>query len=243
MYPVYHYKLPNKVDGAEGESDITDLWRQEFSSRFNCIEDSVCNEHLAGGTWPSEPVSVEEVALLGCRLASNKAKGLDDIPAEVFKFASYKLCRLMALLFSLMFKYRYIPKELMKVVLIPIIKNKTLNPGISANYRPIAIPTSASKLLELIISERTNPYLETTNSQFGFKSHHGTDMAIFSFKETTKHYVKSGTPVFMCFLDASKAFDRLNHSKLFTILISRGVPRYIVQLLSYWYGTQEYVVK
>ena len=42
----------------------------------------------------------------------------------------------------------------------------------------------------------------------------------------------------MCFLEASMAFDRVKHSVLFNKLTRRGVPGYIVKLLSYWYAKQ-----
>ena len=72
----------------------------------------------------------------------------------------------------------------MKVLLVPMIKNKTLISSDSRNYRPIALPTAASKLFELILQNRMSPYMYTSDAQFGFKASHGTDMAIFSFKES-----------------------------------------------------------
>ena len=44
--------------------------------------------------------------------------------------------------------------------------------------------------------------------------------------------------MFLGFLDASKTFDRLRHSKLFYKLIDRKVPGYIVRIMIYWYTSQ-----
>ena len=41
----------------------------------------------------------------------------------------------------------------------------------------------------------------------------------------------------------TKAFNRVNHSKLFTILIDRKVPTYLVRLLYFWYSEQLVCVK
>ena len=51
------------------------------------------------------------------------------------------------------------------------------------------------------------------------------------------------SPVYICYLDASKAFDRINHCQLFTKLISRGVPTIAVRLLCNWYCTQIFRVQ
>ena len=44
--------------------------------------------------------------------------------------------------------------------------------------------------------------------------------------------------MFMCFLDAAKAFDRINHGKHFIKLQERGVPTYLIRILHYWYSRQ-----
>ena len=49
--------------------------------------------------------------------------------------------------------------------------------------------------------------------------------------------------MFMGFLDASKAFDRLKHSLLFQKLIDRKVPGYITRIMIYWYASQTMYVR
>ena len=47
----------------------------------------------------------------------------------------------------------------------------------------------------------------------------------------------------MASLDASKAFDRVNHVKLFHKLVDRGLPGGIVKILVNWYGKTFSIVK
>ena len=42
----------------------------------------------------------------------------------------------------------------------------------------------------------------------------------------------------MVHMDASKAFDRMNHYVLFDKLLKRGVPLYVVRILIFWYTSQ-----
>jgi hypothetical protein len=75
------------------------------------------------------------------------------------------------------------------------------------NYRPIALASVISKVLEHVLLSRANSFIVTTDYQFGFKSGLSTDMCLFAFKEVINFYISQGSPVFVCFLDASKAFD------------------------------------
>ena len=80
-----------------------------------------------------------------------------------------------------------------------------------SNYRPIAIATITSKLLESVLLLKCSDYLTTCDNQFGFKASHGTDMCIYTLKEFIDYYKCRGTTVYVTFLNASKAFDRLNY--------------------------------
>ena len=61
--------------------------------------------------------------------------------------------------------------------------------------------------------------------------------------EFIDYYKKKNTTVFVTFLDASKAFDRVNYWMLFSKLIDKNVPLFIVELLVFWYTKQEMKVR
>ena len=63
---------------------------------------------------------------------------------------------------------------------------------------------------------------------------------MWTLKNIIQYYTSKGSVVYLCFLDASKA---VNYWKLFNKLLVRGTPGYIVNLLMYWYTSQEITVK
>ena len=97
----------------------------------------------------------------------------------------------------------------MKTAIVPIIKNKTGDTSDKNSYRPIALVTACSELCILSIIEN---YINCTHDhQFGFKKQHTTDMCIYTVKSVIKYDTRQNSPVYTCFLDASKAFDRISH--------------------------------
>ena len=78
-------------------------------------------------------------------------------------------------------------------------------------------------------------YLCTSANQFGFKKAPGTELCIYKLREYIELLRKRSTTVFVTFLDASKAFDRLDHWLLFKKI---KVPLFIVRLLIVWYSLQ-----
>ena len=106
------------------------------------------------------------------------------------------------------------------------------------NYRPITLSSSTSEEFQHIILLRPEEYLWTTDNQFGFTSGHSTDLCIYALSELIEYFKSRSTSVYVAFLDASKAFDRMSHWSLFGKLIDRNVAMYLIKILCYWYQHQ-----
>ena len=110
------------------------------------------------------------------------------------------------------------------------------------NYRAIAIASLLSKVLERIILSRYESYFTSSALQFGFKKGHSTTLCTGLINNIVSRYIRKGSKVYGCFLDASKAFDLVDHGILFDILHSHGLPTPILRFLLSWYSSQQMCV-
>ena len=90
-----------------------------------------------------------------------------------------------------------LPDSMLTVTLVPVIKDKAGKVGGLDNYRPIALASVLSKVLEIIVLDRLCSYLCTSYNQFGFKAKHGTELCIYALKEMVEtHTVEDRIPLF-----------------------------------------------
>ena len=83
--------------------------------------------------------------------------------------------------------------------------------------------------------------MSTDSLQFGFKDKVGCVDAIFTLKSTIKYFAERGSSVFVASLDISKAFDSVNHFKLYSSLLRVGIPVMIIDVLCDWYSKLSYL--
>ena len=79
--------------------------------------------------------------------------------------------------------------------------------------------------------EEQSDSLFTDLLQFGFKKKYSTVMCISMLLETIGYYNENGAGCYLLLLDASKAFDRVEYVKLFTVLRDRKMCPIVLRLL------------
>ena len=137
---------------------------------------------------PEMVVSTNCVSQIVDNLECGKSAGPDGICAEYLKFSNDKISILLALCFTVCLSHGYLPTALIETTIVPIVKNKSGNLSDSNNYRPIALATIVSKILESVILIECGEYLTSSDNQFGFKSCHSTDLCIYALKEFIEYY-------------------------------------------------------
>ncbi len=126
--------------------------------------------------------------------------------------------------------------------MIPIPKVKCLI-CTSDNFRAITLSSILGKLFDLIILDKEQEALFASDLQFGFKAGVSSTQCTNVFKETVNHYNFNKSNVFVLFLDATKAFNRVRYCKLFKELIKRNVSPVVLRLLLDMYTSQTLRVK
>ena len=175
-------KLADTVCGATGDVLIASMWNDHYSRLFNCV---ACNTHKSDVLDAINIVSGEcdmfnhnDVMSAVASLCVNKACGMVSLSAEHILCASPEIHSLLAICFNDFIVHDFLPSSLTDSVIITIVKDKCKNISDIDNYIHIALLLVLSKVFELILLGKLNTYFCTTDYQFGFKSHHSTDLCI-----------------------------------------------------------------
>ena len=99
------------------------------------------------------------------------------------------------------------------------------------------------KVFDIIILDSQSKSLGTDVLQFRFKKSSSTVICTSLMLETIDYYVENNTDCYLLLLDASKAFDRVENVKLFTILRDRKLCSIVLRLLMNMYVNQTIQVR
>ena len=179
-------------------------------------------------TQPEPDILECEVKWALGSITTNKASGGDGIPTELFQILKDDAMKVLHSMCQQIWKTQQWPQDWKRSVFIPIPKKG--NAKECSNYCTISLISHASKGMLKILQARLQQYMnrELPDSQTGFRKVRGTRDQIANICwviEKAREFQKN-----ICFIDYAKAFDYVDHNKLWKILQEMGIPDHLTCL-------------
>ena len=175
-------------------------------------------------------------------ITTNKARGGDGIPVELFQILKDNTVKVLHSCQQI-WKTQQWPQNWKRSVFIPITKKG--NAKEYSNYHTITLISHANNVMLNILQARLQQYVnrELPDVQAGFRIGRGTRDQIANIRwivERTREFQKN---IYFCFIDYAKAFDCVDHNKLWKILKEIGISERLTCLLRNLYAGQEATVR
>ena len=151
-------------------------------------------------------------------ISNRKSAGCDGIPIEHLKAGEEEAVKVMTGLCNCIWKRKEWPTDWKKSVYVPIYKKRDKQE--CRNDRTIALISHASKVLLRIIQRRLEVFLipELPIEQAGFRRGRGTHDHIANLRWMMEKAREHQRDLYMCLIDYNKAFDCVDHERLWVIL-------------------------
>ena len=154
------------------------------------------------------------------------------------KYASEELSATLYIMYNSIFDRGDWPSKWAEGIISPVHKKASIN--IADNYRKITVMPTLGKVLESILNSRLvyrNIVLKLDDPyQFGFKKDSRTTDNVFILHSLIYRQRFKSKPLYVCFVDFTKAFDYVNRSALYYKLIHRGIQGKLLNLICDMYN-------
>ena len=244
-------KNSTTIDGKVGDKNIAN----HFSAIYEGLYNSVISDDALGVLLDeiNENISEEDLQDVDKITSSvikdsidNLKMGKSDVQydwkSEAFIHGIDALASPLAFLFKSFLIHGHISTFILLCALVPIVKDTHGEKRSSSNYRAIAISSIIMKIFDHILLKLFGDKLAPSCYQFGFMKNCSTTMCSFVVTETINYFTNRKTPIYLCLLDLTKAFDQVEFSTLFRKLWGR-LPSIILRLLIFSYQNQECLIK
>ena len=129
-----------------------------------------------------------------------------------------QLSPIVATLFNKSLATGCFPSEFKKAVVRPLLKKTGLDASQPKNYRPVSNLPFLSKLLERVVQNRLQAFLDSNDlmprTQSAYRQFHSTESAVTKVYGDMLLAADTGQVTALCLLDLTAAFDTVDHELL-----------------------------
>lgn len=200
----------------------TELYSREnivVTQALHAIEKMPIMEEL-----DAEPTLIELCKAIDF-LACGKAPGADGIPPDLIKCCRDTLLQPLYDVLRQCWREGVVPQDMRDAKIITLYKNKGDRSDCN-NYRGISLLSIVGKLYARVVLARLQKLAERVypESQCGFRAERSTVDMIFSLRQLQEKCREQHMPLYISFIDLTKAFDLVSREGLFSILLKIGCP-------------------
>jgi hypothetical protein len=180
-----------------------------------------------------------------CKAKPSFSSGPDRIPSAVWPKLASALAFPIAIIFNSSYISAALPSDWKHAVVVPV--HKKGDAGRVTNYRPISLTSTLCKIMESMIQDNMLAHLHDHNlidvNQHGFLPSHSTATQLLECSFDWCQATNDKTPTDVIYLDFSKAFDVISHSKLIQKLRSYNFCTSTIRWLSAFLSNRTQSVK
>ena len=182
--------------------------------------------------------SVKKVEKVLSQLSNSKSTAADGLNNYSVKLAATLISAPLHHIVTLSIMQQKFPSIYKFAKIIPLQKSLKLNPLERKNYRPVAILSPISKVIEKIIYEQIYDYFTRNNilhrSLHGYRRNRSTQTALLQMYHRWVQAANEGYISGAVLLDMSAAFDLVSHDILLKKLEIYGLgPAFLEWIKSY----------
>ena len=218
---TFHTNMSTIKDGNGRElteaEDIKKRW-QEYTEELHKKDLHDRDNHDGVITHPERDILECEIKAGLRKHPMNKASGGDGIPVELFQILKDDAVKVLHSICQQIWKTQQWIQDWKMSVFIPISKKG--NDIECSNYCTVALISHTSKVMLKILQSRLQQYVnnEISDVQVGFRKGKGTRDQIANICWIIEKATESQKNIYFHFIDDVKAFDCVDHNKLWKIL-------------------------
>ena len=163
-------------------------------------------------------------------LSYGKAPGEDCIPPEIIKAGKPALIKALHDLLCLCWREGQVPQDMRNAKIVTLYKNKGDRSDCN-NYRGSSLLSVVGKVFARVVLMRLQVLSERVypESQCGFRAERSTVDMIFSVRQLREKCREQQMPLYIAFIDLTRAFDLVSRTGLFQLLKKIGCPPAVAQ--------------
>ena len=239
----YKTKIKLGVQNKDGElltepEQILDRWFEYIGDLYEDERTNTLNHRKENVT-----IMDKEIRDIIEKIQKNKATGCDQIPIELIQCLGEDGKQVIVDLVQKIYNDEELPPDFVNSIFIPLPKSpKAVR---CEDHRTISLISHTAKIVLNLIKTRIAPIIEQqlSDSQYGFRTGRGTRDAICQLRIMMERCLEMQKTLYICFIDYTKAFDRVKHDMLFEILSKAGVPDKEINIIKSLYLQQKATVR